>query len=96
MEGMREAWKISLSRSLQGLSDEDRLAAAWTIVCGKTMAVKAFVVGYADGIVHVQVEHEAWLHQLFHFRGQLASEMERIARVRVSEIHFKTKRNDRQ
>jgi predicted nucleic acid-binding Zn ribbon protein len=93
LEGMRDLLKVSLRRSLGALSDEDKLAAAWPVVCGRVMAERGVVVGYADGIVRVQVEEGAWLHQLMSMRGQLAGEMTRIAGVRVSEIHFERKRN---
>ena len=52
-------------------------------------------MGYADGVVRVQVEDGAWLQQLTSMRGQLAREMARIAGVPVREIHFERKRNDR-
>ena len=94
LEGMRDLLKGSLARSLGGLSEQDRLAAAWPVACGKTMAGRGTVVGYADGIVRVQVEDGAWLGQLTSMRGQLAGEMARIAGVTVSEIHFE-KRKDR-
>ena len=92
LEGMRDLLKSLLGRSLGALRDEDRLAAAWPVACGKAMAERATVVGYADGIVRVQVEDRAWLRQLMSMRGQLAGEMARIAGVRVSEIHFEMKR----
>jgi hypothetical protein len=92
LEGMRDLLKGSLGRTLDGLSDEDRLAAAWPVAFGKTMAERGAVVGYADGIVLVQVEDEVWLRQLTSMRGQLAGEMARIAGVRVSDIHFEVKR----
>jgi predicted nucleic acid-binding Zn ribbon protein len=90
---MRDLLKVSLRRSLSALSDEDKLAAAWPVVCGRVMAEHGAVVGYVDGVVQVQVEEGAWLHQLMSMRGQLAGEMTRIAGVRVSEIHFERKRN---
>jgi predicted nucleic acid-binding Zn ribbon protein len=96
LEGMRGLLKGSLRRSLGGLSEEDRLAAAWPVVCGKVMAEHGTVVGYVDGVVRVQVEDGAWLNQLMSMRGQLAREVARIAGVRVSEIHFEMKRNDTQ
>ncbi len=96
MQGMRDLLKGSLGRSLGALRDEDRLAAAWPVACGKAMAERGTVVGYADGIVRVQVEHGAWLRELMSMRAQLAGEMARIAGVRVSEIHFEMKRNDGQ
>lgn len=92
MEGMRDLLKGSLGRSLAGLSDEDRLAAAWPVACGKTMAERGTVMGYADGVVRVEVADVAWLRQLVSMRGQLAREMARIAGVKVTEIHFESKR----
>lgn len=88
LEGMRDLLKSSLRRSLGALSDEDRLAAAWPVVCGKTIAGRGAVVGYVDGVVRVQVEDGAWLRQLVSMRVQLAGEMARIAEVKVCEIHF--------
>jgi predicted nucleic acid-binding Zn ribbon protein len=92
MEGIRDLLKRSLGQSLNSLRDEDRLAAAWPVACGKTMAERGTVVGYDDGVLRVQVENRAWLQQLMSMRGQLAGEMARIAGVRVSEIHFEMKR----
>jgi predicted nucleic acid-binding Zn ribbon protein len=94
LEGMRDLLKASLRRSLGALSDEDRLAAAWPVVCGRAMAERGAVIGYGDGVVRVQVEDGAWLRQLVSMRVQLAGEMARIAGVRVSEIHFEEKRKD--
>jgi predicted nucleic acid-binding Zn ribbon protein len=94
LEGMRDVLKGSLGRSLGALREEDRLAAAWPVACGKALAGHGTVVGYVDGVVRVQVEDGAWLQQLRSMRGQLAGEMARIAGVRVSEIHFERKRID--
>ena len=64
MEGIRDLLKRSLGQSLNSLSDEDRLAAAWPVACGKTMAARGTVVGYDDGVLRVRVENRAWLQQL--------------------------------
>jgi predicted nucleic acid-binding Zn ribbon protein len=95
MQGMRDLLKGSLGQTLGGLADEDRLAAAWPVACGKAMAERGVVVGYADGVVRVQVESGVWLRQLMSMRGQLARELTRIAGVRVSEIHFETRGSQR-
>jgi hypothetical protein len=95
MEGMRDLLKGALGRSLSGLREADRLAAAWPVACGNAMAARGTVAGYEDGVVLVEVEDAAWLRQLMSMRGQLAGEMARIAGVRVTEIHFEMKRNDR-
>ncbi len=92
MEGIRDLLKRSLGQSLNSLSDEDRLAAAWPVACGKTMAARGTVVGYDDGVLRVRVEKRAWLQQLMSMRGPLAGEIARIAGVTVSAIHFEMKR----
>lgn len=95
LEGMRDLLKASLGESLGALAPEDRLSAAWPVACGKAMAGRGTVVGYADGVVRVQVEDGVWLRQLMSMRTQLAGEMGRIAGVPMREIHFEMKRNDR-
>jgi hypothetical protein len=92
MEGIRDLLKRSLGQSLNSLRDEDRLAAAWPVACGKKMAARGTVVGYDHGVLRVQVENRAWLQQLMSMRGQLAGEMARIAGVKVGAIHFEMKR----
>jgi hypothetical protein len=94
LEGMRDLFKSSLGRSLRTLQDEDRLAAAWPVACGKAMAERGTVVGYIDGVVWLKVADEAWMRQMMSMRGRLAGEMARIAGVKVSAIHFELKRND--
>ena len=93
LEVIRDLFKESLKQTLGSLRDEDRIAAAWPVACGKAMAERGTVVGYADGVVRVLVEDDAWLRQMASMRGQLAGEMARIAGVRVSEIHFVKKRS---
>ena len=93
MEGMRDLLRATLGRSLGALSDEDRLAAAWPVACGKAMAERGTVVGYADGVVRVEVAGEAWMRQMMSMRRQLAGTMAQISRVKVTEIHFEVKRN---
>jgi hypothetical protein len=95
LEGMRDLIRGSMGRSLQALTDEDKLAAAWPVACGKAMAERGAVVGYVDGVVLLQVADEVWMRQMMSMRTQLAGEMARIAGVKVSEIHFEMKRHDR-
>jgi Dna[CI] antecedent, DciA len=93
LEGMRDVVRASMGRSLQALANEDKLAAAWPVACGRTMAERGAVMGYADGVVLVEVADEMWMRQMMSMRMQLAGEMARIAGVKVSEIHFVRKRN---
>ena len=91
MEDMRTLLRGTLGRSLQAMRPEDKLAAAWPVACGKAMADRGAVVGYVDGEVWIEVQEGAWLQQMMSMRGQLASEMGRIAGVQVRGIHFEVK-----
>lgn len=91
MEGMRDLLKAALCESIRTMKAEDRLAAAWPVACGKALAERGKVLGYADGVVRVGVVDNAWLGQMTLMRAQLASQLERIAGVKVNEIHFELK-----
>ena len=41
MQRMRELLRGSLARSLRELSEQDRLAAAWPVACGPSLAAHA-------------------------------------------------------
>jgi hypothetical protein len=94
MERMRDLLKATLGRSLRALQDEDRLAAAWPVACGKAMSERGSVAGYEDGVVLLEVADEAWMRQMMSMRRQLTGSMAQISGVKVTEIHFVLKRND--
>jgi Dna[CI] antecedent, DciA len=91
MEGMRGLLRETLGRSLKAMPEVDRLAAAWTVVCGVTMAARGEVVGFEDGVVRVAVADRAWLQQMESMQGVLERELGKIAGVAVSGIHFEVK-----
>ena len=84
MEAMRDVLRGSLGRSLRGISDEDRIAAAWTVACGCAMADRGRVVGYEAGVVRIEVADAVWLRQMISLRSVLEREMARIADLPVS------------
>jgi predicted nucleic acid-binding Zn ribbon protein len=88
MEAMRDVLRTGLGRSLREIRDEDRLAAAWTVACGKAMADHGAVVGYQDGIVRVEVTDAVWLRQMQSLGSILEREMARIAALPVTAIRF--------
>jgi hypothetical protein len=98
MENMRQVFRSSLGRSLRTIPEQDRLAVAWPVACGKAMADRGTIAGYADGVILIEVVDGAWLRQMMSIQRQLISEMGKIAGVPVRGIHFKVKdqnmRND--
>jgi hypothetical protein len=93
MEAMRELLRSSLGRSLSAMRDEDRLAAAWAVACGRAMAERGAVIGYERGVVRVEVADAVWMRQMISLRGTLEREMARIAGLPVSGIEFALKRH---
>jgi hypothetical protein len=89
MQNMRDLLRSSLGRSLRDLCDEDRVAAAWPVVCGKALADHGEVL-YLDEerVLHVRVAGSDWMQQFLHVRSALANDLGRIAGVRLSGIHF--------
>ena len=75
------------------MEEPDRLAAAWTVACGRAMAEHGTVVGFDDGVVRVEVSDAVWMRQMMSLRGVLEREMAKIAGVAVSGIHFELKKN---
>ena len=93
MEAMRELLRGSLKRTLGGIREQDRLAAAWTVACGRAMAEHGTVVGYADGVVRVEVNSAEWLRQVTSLSALLQREMARIAGLPIGAIHFELKKD---
>ena len=92
MESMRDVLKRSLGRSLEALPVADRLTAAWTVACGKTMAARGEIMGFDGATLQVEVRDALWLEEMLSMRGMLAAELTRIAGVEVAGIHFELRK----
>ncbi len=95
MEGMRTLLRGSLKKSLGAMRDEDRLAAAWIVVCGRALSERGSIAGYEDGMVEVDVVDLVWLRQMNGMRQQLVRELGEIADVPVRQIRFSLRSHDR-
>jgi hypothetical protein len=92
MEAIRSLLRGNLKTSLRGMSDEDRMAAAWTVACGHAMAERGSVVGYAAGVVRIAVADAVWLQQMKALDETLRRELAKIAGLPVAAIHFELKK----
>lgn len=89
MERMRDVLRRSLARSLQDLSEEDRLAAAWPVACGSALASHAEVLELdPERVLHIRVAGAQWMQQFLSMRSMLQNDLARIAGVRLNGIHF--------
>ena len=85
---MRTLLRGSLGRSLKSLQAEDKLAAAWTVACGKALAERGTIIGFEGGVLRVEVAEAMWMQQWIVMRSQLAAQVSRIAGVPVRAIDF--------
>lgn len=93
MERMRDVLRTSLGRSLRELGEEDRLIAAWQVVCGAALAGKAEVSHLdPEHVLHVRVAEPQWMPVFLDRRSDLARELARVAAVPLTGIHFEKAR----
>jgi len=89
MQRMRDVLRESLGRSLDALSELDRLATAWPVACGATLARHGEVVELdPERVVHIRVDGSDWMGEFLHVRSRLRDDLARIARVPLNGIHF--------
>lgn len=91
LEGMRDLLRRSLGRSLETMREEDRLAVAWPVACGKTMANHGTIAGFSAGILLIEIAEGPWARQMISMQSQLAAEVGRISGVPVRSIQFAVK-----
>ena len=91
MDSMRNILRQSLGRSLASMPELDRLTAAWPVACGKAMATRGHITGFAGGIITIRVDDNAWLDQMRSMRGALQQDLARIAQVPATGIHFESR-----
>ena len=88
MEAMRDLLRTSLGKSLGALSPLDRLATAWPIAAGHSIAERSEVTSLDDGTVIVTVADQGWQAQLRAVGTQLQGDLQRISRVPLTAILF--------
>ena len=96
MQPMRDVLRGSLARSLRELPDEDRLAAAWSVACGSSLASHGTITYLdAERTLHVRVDSAVWMKQFLQMRSALCNDVGRIAGVRLHGIHFEEQGKER-
>ena len=89
MQRLREILRGALARSLQALPDEDRLAAALPLVCGSALGAHCEVDHLEEsGRLHLRVSGREWMQSLLPMRDTLQHDLQRVAGVRLTGLHF--------
>ena len=89
MQGMRDLIRGSLAGSLRLLTNEDRVAAALPVVCGSSLAAHCEVMRWDEHTgLYLAVDSPEWLQPLRSMREMLLCDLQRVAGVRIAEVHF--------
>jgi hypothetical protein len=94
METLRDYIRTHLARSLSAARPEDRLAAAWTVACGRAMAGHGSIAAYdpATATVRIRVADPAWLQHMIDLRSALARDLARISGLPVTDLRFELRK----
>src|SRR5271166_5035000 len=61
---------------------------AWSLACGSKVAEKTSAIGYADGVLTVEVPDATWQQQLQGLNRQYLAALKQISAEPVSTIKF--------
>ena len=61
---------------------------AWPLVCGSKVAEKTSAIGYADGVLTVEVPDATWQQQLYSFNPQYLAALKQMSAQPVNAIKF--------
>ncbi len=64
---------------------------AWPLVCGSKVAAMTSALGYADGVLTVEVPDRTWQQQLYTFNAQYLAALKQMSAQPVNAIKFVVK-----
>jgi predicted nucleic acid-binding Zn ribbon protein len=67
---------------------DDAPLLAWPLVCGSKVAEKTSAIGYADGVLTVEVPDATWQQQLHSLNPQYLAALKQISAQPVNAIKF--------
>jgi hypothetical protein len=91
MQQARTTLKKIFADTLRRGGGDDALLLAWPLACGSKVAEKTSAVGYADGVLTVEVPDATWQQQLEGFSRQYAAALKEISAQPVDTIKFVVK-----
>jgi len=88
MEHASTTLKKIFADTLRREAGDDAPLLAWPLACGAKVAEKTNAIGYADGVLTVEVPDAAWQQQLQAFNRQYLAALKPISAQPVSAIRF--------
>ncbi len=83
--------------NIAGKENHDLVAVAfgWKTIVGNLLAERASIVKLENGVLFIAVTNNVWMQELVLRRSQLISDINRILHVRLSNIVFFMKQNQK-
>ncbi|OPX26138.1 MAG: hypothetical protein B1H06_06095 [Candidatus Cloacimonas sp. 4484_143] len=83
--------------NIAGKENHDLVAVAfgWKTIVGNLLAERASIVKLENGVLFIAVSNNVWMQELVLRRSQLISDINRILHVRLSNIVFFMKQNQK-
>ena len=88
MEPARKTLQKIMAETLKRLPAEQVPLAAWEFAAGKAVAEKTRAVGFADGILTVEVPDATWRSQLNSMTNQFMSQLNQYSSQRIERLEF--------
>ncbi len=88
MQALRDILRQSLKSSLDKLAPLDRLAAAWPVAAGHSIARHSAVISLQNGVATVEVTTPEWLQQLRSMTPQLRGDLQQVSGIPLTDILF--------
>ena len=88
MQHASSTLKKIFANTLRREAGDDAPLLAWPLACGAKVAEKTSAIGYADGVLTVEVPDAAWQQQLHGFERQYLAALKPISAQPVSGIRF--------
>ena len=83
--------------NIAGKENHDLVAVAfgWKTIVGNLLAERASIVKLENGVLFIAVTNNVWMQELVLRRSQLISDINRILHVKLSNIVFFMKQNQK-
>jgi Dna[CI] antecedent, DciA len=91
MQHASSTLKKIFAETLRQQASDDAPLLAWPLACGAKVAEKTNAIGYAEGVLTVEVSDATWQHQLQDFTQQYLAALKPISAQPVSAIKFVVK-----
>ena len=91
MQHASSTLKKIFAETLRQQASDDAPQLAWPLACGAKVAEKTSAIGYADGVLTVEVPDANWRQQLQDFTHQYLAALKPISAQPVNTIKFVVK-----